>query len=113
MNERRVPVDVIMVSAMNAMDERHAKSSPDDLFKPARHVDRAARYLAAGEWSKAMRIFEGILALNPGDGEAWNNLGFCQLGESAVKALPLLRRGPPFRTLYRPSPSQIRFLPCI
>ncbi len=93
MNERRIPVDLVMVSAMRAMDDRESRGDPDDLFHPGRYVGRAAAFLAAGEWSKAMGIFEGIVALSPGDGEAWNNLGFCQLGESATKALPHLRRG--------------------
>lgn len=55
-------------------------------------VNRASELLVNGEWKAATAIFEGLAELRPGDGEAWNNLGFCLLAADADHALVALRR---------------------
>ena len=101
MNERRVSAETIGLSAMKAFETADGEEPEENLFQPAKYVQLAANHLAAGEWDKAARIFAGLVELSPGDGEAWNNLGFCLLGENAALGLPHLERG---ASLRRPTP---------
>jgi hypothetical protein len=95
MAERATNSDLVAGAAMQSLndDEDDSVFKGIEVFHPQRYVQVASNYLAVGEWDKAAGVFEGIVALRPGDGEAWNNLGFCQLGVSAAIALPMLRRG--------------------
>jgi hypothetical protein len=101
LSERVLSADRIAEVAMRGLADDDDSPVAAEMFDPALFVQAAANHLADGEWDKASKIFEGIVKLRPGDGEAWNNLGFCQLGKSAAIALPMLRRG---LALQRPVP---------
>lgn len=97
MNERRIAAESIGLSAMKAFELADTEEPEEGLFRPAKYVQLAANHLAVGEWEEAARIFAGLVELSPGDGEAWNNWGFCLLGKSAADALPRLERGAALR----------------
>jgi len=101
MKERHIPIDQIGLKAMEAFEAADADAQEENLFQPAKYVQLAINHLAMGEWSKAAQIFEGLVELSPGDGEAWNNWGFCLLGEDAAGALARFERG---AALQRPVP---------
>lgn len=101
MMERVITANQVTDAAMSALDRDDKEHLQVELFHPGRYVQIAANHLAVGDWDKAVKLFEGLVALRPGDGEAWNNLGFCQLGTSATIALPMFRRA---AALQRPVP---------
>lgn len=54
-------------------------------------VNAAIAFLKAGEYGRAVEIFEGLVELTPQDGDALNNLGFCLLPIDAEAALRRLQ----------------------
>jgi hypothetical protein len=101
MSERTISSDEVAAAAIQAISDHDETVRGSELFSPRNYVQAASNHLSVGEWDKASKIFQGIVDLRPGDGEAWNNLGFCELGQSAVTALPMLRRA---AALQRPVP---------
>lgn len=61
-------------------------------FEPSEYVRRATNLLVKGRWDEAIQIFEGLVELSPGDAEAWNNLGFCQLVADPAASISMLQR---------------------
>ncbi|GAA2051169.1 tetratricopeptide repeat protein [Leifsonia soli] len=93
LKERSLAADVVAEAAMLKASRTSGRRVHSRGFDPAQFVGPATELLLKDEWEHAVRIFEGVVELNPGDGTAWNNLGFCWLRESAERALPLLQRG--------------------
>lgn len=93
LNERSLSADVVAEAAMLKASRTSGRRVHSRGFDPSQFVEPATELLLKDEWEHAVRIFEGVVELNPGDGTAWNNLGFCWLRESAERALPLLQRG--------------------
>jgi hypothetical protein len=93
LNERRLSADVVAEAAMLKASRTSGRRVHSRGFDPSQFVEPATMLLLKDQWEHAVRIFEGVVELNPGDGTAWNNLGFCSLRESAERALPLLQRG--------------------
>jgi lipoprotein NlpI len=52
----------------------------------------ALNHLRHGRWQAAADIFAGLVALRPTDGDAWNNLGFCQLPGDIEQGLRSLQQ---------------------
>lgn len=59
-------------------------------------VNRAAQLLQTGDPAAAAEIFTALVYVNPADGDALNNLGFCLIPTSAVQAIGPLDRAARF-----------------
>jgi hypothetical protein len=88
--ERATPREVIAERALErASRSRGQRMVPQDLH-PMHFVHQAVDHLEAGRWEEAASIFRGLVEIRPADGDAWNNLGFCEVHgnpESAFAAL--------------------------
>lgn len=59
-------------------------------------VERAVHHLSLGDPDAAAEIFTALAFMNPGDGEALNNLGFCLVPTAPERALGPLDRAARF-----------------
>lgn len=95
--ERRVETSKLADLALERMSSHHGHPSvPEGLN--ADSLTRSARtFLEEGRWQAAADIFAGLVALRPTDGDAWNNLGFCQLAGDVAEGLRSLQQASLFR----------------
>lgn len=92
MAERVVDADTTSRHAMIRSLRNYARPQRPAEFNPSEYVGRASELLVSGQWEAASQIFEGVVALSPGDAIAWNNLGFCRLAADPQDAIKMLRR---------------------
>lgn len=92
LNERTIPADVVGDLALREYSEARGRMAPAAGLTAGMFVAAATRLLLEGKWSEATRIFAGLVDLQPGDAEAWNNQGFCELAGNPATALALLSR---------------------
>lgn len=88
--ERVTPREIIAERALERASRlRGVKVVPQDLH-PMYFVEQAVAHLKAGRWEAAASIFRGLVEIRPADGEAWNNLGFCEVHGSPEAAFAAL-----------------------
>lgn len=86
------PTDVATVAL-----DRLAESTPQTFpqrrdLSTDQFVSEAVRHLRDGRPDEAAEIFTALAFMNPADGEALNNLGFCLIPQSAAQAVGPLDR---------------------
>lgn len=86
------PTDVANV-ALNRLADATPQTFPQkhDLSTD-QFVREAVRHLRRGRPGEAAEIFTALVFMNPADGEALNNLGFCLIPQSAAQAIGPLDR---------------------
>lgn len=77
------------------MDAATRRSQDRDL-STQQFVERAVHHLSLGDPDAAAEIFTALAFMNPGDGEALNNLGFCLVPTAPERALGPLDRAARF-----------------
>ncbi|WP_136045027.1 hypothetical protein [Microbacterium sp. K41] len=92
MAERVVDADTTSRHAMIRSLRNYARPQRSAEFNSSEYVGRASELLISGKWEAASQIFEGVVALSPGDAVAWNNLAFCRLAAEPGDAITMLRR---------------------
>lgn len=92
MAERIVDSEATSRHAMIRSLHSYAGPQRASEFNPSEYAGRASELLVSGQWQAASQIFEGVVALSPGDAVAWNNLGFCRLAADPRDAIKMLRR---------------------
>lgn len=92
--ERRTERDRVAHLALLKTSAKSASRKPrrERGLNAEEFVNNAVELLVAGETERAADIFGGLVDLNPRDGEALNNLGFCLLPHDPAAALPLLQQ---------------------
>ncbi|ASR56474.1 hypothetical protein CBP52_16770 [Cellulomonas sp. PSBB021] len=77
--ERVTAREVIAERALERMSRSRGQHiEPQDLH-PMHFVRQAVEHLKGGRCEDAASIFRGLVEIRPADGDAWNNLGFCEL----------------------------------
>lgn len=99
MAERLIPQDSIGDLALELASATHVRRRRRTGLDASIFIDRASERLTRGDWQGASRIFGGLVELRPGDGDAWNNLGFCLIWGDTEGALASLRRAELFYRL--------------
>jgi len=90
--ERVAPAETVADLALERVSRTTGRHrAPRDL-DPVYFTRKAAEELRAGRWENAASIFRGLVDILPANGDAWNNLGFCQLAGDPVVALVSLER---------------------
>lgn len=97
MAERTIPAEVLSNTAMRRSIQRARLPYRTSGFEPGEYAIRASELLVHGEHSSAIAIFEGLVELSPGNAEAWNNLGFCQLVADPAASIRALTRAEALR----------------
>lgn len=92
MAERAISQESIGELALGLASETHVRTRTRTGLDASIFIQRASERLAKGDWSGASRIFGGLVELRPGDGDAWNNLGFCLIWGDPERALESLKR---------------------
>lgn len=95
---RRIDPDDVARVALSRLAENAALISnpirrPEERdLSTQQFVDRAVHHLSLGYPDSAAEIFTALAFMNPADGDALNNLGFCLIPTSAAQALGPLDR---------------------
>lgn len=92
MAERLVDADTTSRLAMVRSLRAYSRLERPHGFDSSEYTLRASKLLVSGRWDEASKIFEGLVELSPGDADAWNNLGFCQLAADPAASIAMLRR---------------------
>jgi hypothetical protein len=92
MAERMVPREQVGVLALERASESRSREPLRRGLAANFFTEDAMERLLRGDWKTASKIFGGLVDLRPADGEAWNNLGFCQLAGDPGEALETLQR---------------------
>lgn len=88
--ERATPHELIAERALERASRPHGlQVVPRDLH-PMHFVLQAAEHLKTGRCEDAASIFRALVEIRPADGEAWNNLGFCELHDNLEAAFAAL-----------------------
>lgn len=90
--ERPVAAEHVADLALDRQSRRRGRRAPARGLTAAALTKSAVDHLRAGRWQAAADVFAGLVALRPADGEAWNNLGFCQLPLDRAAALRSLQQ---------------------
>ncbi|MGW6130378.1 hypothetical protein ACWFNE_10165 [Cellulomonas sp. NPDC055163] len=90
--ERDTPADQVANLALERMSRASGRTHAARDLDPVHFTRRAAHELRSGRWQEAAAIFSALVELRPADGEAWNNLGFCQLAGDPATALTSLEK---------------------
>lgn len=90
--ERPIEAEHVANLALNRQSRRRGRRAPARGLTAAALTHSAVSHLHAGRWQSAADVFAGLVALRPADGEAWNNLGFCQLPLDLTAALRSLQQ---------------------
>lgn len=98
--ERIIERDQVAEIFLDRASEGRGRDRPRTSLHANAFAQKASADLINGRVEDATRVFRGLVDLRPGDGEAWNNLGFCQLVQSPADALQSLQRA---ATLMRPN----------
>ena len=106
--ERRVQSADVSDLALGRISSASGRRAKPEGLNAESLTRSAVMHLRQGRWQAAADVFEGLVALRPADGDAWNNLGFCQLPGDRSLALRSLqqasmyeRRDPLINTLNR------------
>ncbi|WP_139186848.1 tetratricopeptide repeat protein [Arthrobacter crystallopoietes] len=91
--ERSIPSEAVARLALERTAMTKGRVVPPRGLQPMQFVRTAVERLREGNHRAAENIFSGLVELRPTDGEAWNNLGFCQLPTDPAKATDSLKRG--------------------
>jgi tetratricopeptide (TPR) repeat protein len=90
--ERPVEGEHVADLALDRQSRRRGRRAPARGLTAAALTKSAVDHLRAGRWQAAADVFAGLVALRPADGDAWNNLGFCQLPLDRAAALRSLQQ---------------------
>lgn len=100
--ERRVEPSQLSDLALERLSSNRGHRAPSEGLNAEALTTAAIEHLEHGRWQAAVDIFVGLVALRPTDGDAWNNLGFCQLpidselGLRSLQQASLYERHHPF-----------------
>ncbi|ROR80036.1 hypothetical protein SAMN06295974_1931 [Plantibacter flavus] len=90
LNERTIDNRTAGERALVAVSDARPRMPRYKGIVPSLFISEAEQALREGAWERAAKIFAGVIELRPADAEAWNNLGFCQMGgmqyEAALKS---------------------------
>lgn len=90
--ERACDSDVVAEMALAQLTKRSSRTLPAPKLSAESFVDAALRHLKDDRPEEAAQIFQGLVDLDPTDGDALNNLGFCLLPIDPSRALDALQR---------------------
>jgi tetratricopeptide (TPR) repeat protein len=100
--ERRVEPSEVSDLALERMSSNRGRRAKPEGLNAGVLTESAVEHLRRGRWQAAADVFAGLVALRPTDGDAWNNLGFCQLpgdrllGLRSLEQASLYERRHPF-----------------
>jgi hypothetical protein len=99
--ERVCDSEMLAEMALGRLTKRPRRTSPPPKLTADVFVDAALTHLKNDRPEEAARIFQGLVDLNPTDGDALNNLGFCLLPTDPTAALEVLQRSSLFPMAFR------------
>ncbi|MFH6687319.1 hypothetical protein QVL82_00570 [Cellulosimicrobium funkei] len=90
--ERRVDHARVADLALERAASRHGRRRHSHGLSPDAFVSAAVQKLESNQPAEAADIFRALIELRPGDGEAWNNYGFCLMSIDYSRGLLALQR---------------------
>ncbi|KQV71301.1 hypothetical protein ASC64_04455 [Nocardioides sp. Root122] len=99
--ERVCDSEVLAEMALSRLTKKPRRAAPPPKLTADVFVDAAQTLLKSDRPEEAAQIFQGLVDLNPTDGDALNNLGFCLLPTDPPAALEVLQRSSLFPMAFR------------
>lgn len=88
--ERVISHEMLATRALDQLSRERGRRLASHDLDPSHFVRQAAQHLEMGRWEEAASIFRGLSEIRPADGDAWNNLGFCELHGDPARAFVTL-----------------------